>query len=285
MTTRPGSAGGARGRQADPAPVALNGAQLIDLAEQLGVDPIALEKDLVLTLIIREYATGPLGEQLVLKGGQALRHIYGSARLSKDADYVARRRIEFADLRAAFRVRFPKITFPGTPEGLTRHGFKVRPIQYRGPLERNDRVEMEVSFREDLVLEPDRATYRSPFCPPFDILVMRANEMVAEKVRAMYQRGQPRDLYDLWFLFTHPQVQIDDSVVAELIPYKFKPGLVAGGFDRSRLYDRIRGNEHTWDDTLRDLVPEYPSFDDALVTVERRLRPLRDAPRGQAARR
>jgi nucleotidyltransferase AbiEii toxin of type IV toxin-antitoxin system len=31
---------------------------------------------------------------------------------------------------------------------------------------------------------------------------MDLNEMIAEKVRALYQRGHPRDLYDLWFVLT-----------------------------------------------------------------------------------
>lgn len=39
------------------------------------------------------------GSDLVLKGGQALRHVYGSARFSKDVDYAARRRFDYSDLR------------------------------------------------------------------------------------------------------------------------------------------------------------------------------------------
>lgn len=73
--------------------------RLIELGEESSVDPVYLEKDFVLTEIIHAFAIGPHREQLVLKGGQALRHIYGSRRLSRDADYVARRRIEFDDLR------------------------------------------------------------------------------------------------------------------------------------------------------------------------------------------
>src|SRR5687767_3634085 len=132
------------------------------------------------------------------------------------------------------------------------------------------RSEMEVSFREDLMLEPERAAYRSPFCEAFPVLVMCADEMLSEKVRAMYQRGQPRDLYDLWFLLTHPEVVIDEATVSELIPRKFRPGLVSGGFDRARLYEQIRANEASWAETLGELVPTFPTFDEALGVVERR---------------
>ena len=53
--------------------VDINRARLIELAEENGVDPIYLEKDFILTEIVHAYATGPHREQLVLKGGQALR--------------------------------------------------------------------------------------------------------------------------------------------------------------------------------------------------------------------
>lgn len=251
---------------------AVNRALLEDLAEQVGVDPIYLEKDFVLTEIIHAYATGPYREDLILKGGQALRHIHGSARLSKDADYVARRRIEFDDLRGALVTQYPRLTVPQAPVGRSARGFKIRPIGYRGPLGRHDVVELKVSFREDLVLDPLRATYVSSFRDPFEVLVMDLNEMVAEKVRAIYQRGNPLDLFDLWFIFARPDLHVDQAVVTELIPRKFRPPLVSCGWDRVRLYVRAEEEAHTWDRALRDLVPEHPSFEEALAVVQKALR-------------
>ena len=87
----------------------INPATLQEMAEDLGVDPLALERDWVLTEIIYHLAQQPLGRDLVLKGGQALRHVYGSERFSKDVDYVARRRVDFADLRALLSMRYPRL--------------------------------------------------------------------------------------------------------------------------------------------------------------------------------
>ncbi|MBI2939324.1 MAG: nucleotidyl transferase AbiEii/AbiGii toxin family protein [Chloroflexi bacterium] len=212
----------------------VNAARLIELAEELGVDPVYLEKDFVLTEVIRNYATGPYRDVLVLKGGQALRHIYGSARLSRDVDYVARRRLEFDDLRESLTVRYPRLAFPEKPVGRTAHGFLVRPITYRGPLGNRDSIELEISFRGDLVLDPDLADYRSPFHEPFQVPVMQVNEMITE--------------------------------------VKFRPPLVAGGWDRGQLYERVREEAALWEQSLRALVPSYPSFDEALAVVERSLR-------------
>ena len=248
----------------------MNRARLIELAEELRVDPVYLEKDFVLTEIIHSYATGELADQLVLKGGQALRHIHGSRRLSTDVDYVGRRRLEFDELRGGLTIRYPRLTVPAAPVGRTARGFKVTPITYRGPLGNADRVELEVSFRGDLELEPERASYRSPFHDPFPVLAMRVDEMVAEKIRALYQRGNPRDLYDLWYVFVDASIGVDARTVAELIPAKFAH--VAGGWDRARLYERMEQEAGQWDRLLAAVAPDRPPYEEALRTVQHALR-------------
>jgi predicted nucleotidyltransferase component of viral defense system len=271
----------------------MNRARLNELADALDIDPVYLERDFVLTEIIRRIATGPLGNQLVLKGGLALRHVYGSQRFSKDVDYVATRRIEFDELRDALEIRQPRLTLPERPEGRTARSITLAPIRYRSLLGLESTVEMEVSFRGDLALEPQRQRYENPFAESFEVLVMVLNEMVAEKVRALSQRGHPRDLYDLWFVLTAlpalapptpssaslaspaPPSQVDEAVIAGLIPRKFRPTLVRGGWDYGRLYVRAEANATQWEPLLRGLVPDPPSFDGALTAVQRALRFLR----------
>lgn len=253
-------------------PRRLNRVVLEDLAAELGVEAVFLERDWVLTGLIHALATGPLSEQLVLKGGQALRHVHGSERLSKDADYVARRRVEFDDLRTALQIRQPRISVPEAPEGRTGHGFRVRPIAYRGLLGIPGTVEVEVSFRQDLVLAPRIAAFHSPFREPFPILVMDIQEMVCEKLRALYQRGNPRDLYDLWFITKQPSITLDPDTIVQLLPEKFRPPLVRGGWDRARLYERMEGNAGAWRETLKAVAPNHPDYDEALRSVQRALR-------------
>jgi predicted nucleotidyltransferase component of viral defense system len=175
-----------------------------------------LKKDWVLTEIIFAAATGTLADELVLKGGQALRHI--------------------------LVIRQPPIRLPEVPEGRTRYGFKVRPIAYRALLTREGSVELEVSFRDDLVLDPDRVPFVSPFRSPFPVLVMALDEMVSEKLRALYQRGNARDLFDLWFILAGQSTPIDPDRVKTLLPHKFHERHVRGGWVRSKLYTRIEAN-------------------------------------------
>lgn len=213
-----------------------------------------------------------LADQLVLKGGQALRHAYGSKRLSKDVDYVARRRIEFEDLHDALQIQQPRIRLPEAPEGRTQYGFKVRPIAYRALVTHEGTVELEVSFRGDLVIPPDSVPFITPFRPSFPVQVMVLDEMVSEKVRALYQRGNPRDLYDLWFVFTQPDLPLDPARISALVPAKFHERFVRRGWNRSALYEKIEAGASTWAETMRALVAEFPDFDEALMTVQKALR-------------
>ena len=50
--------------------------------------------------------------------------------------------------------------------------------------------------------EVEASFHTSPYreVPAFELHVMSAREMMAEKVRAIMTRDKPRDVYDLWFL-------------------------------------------------------------------------------------
>ena len=89
---------------------------------------------------------------------------------------------------------------------------------------------------------------------------------------ALNQRGNPSDLYDLWYLFggSGPLAEVDSDQVAELIPMKFKREFVASGWEYARLYGRMLEEEKTWP-TLADLIPDPPPLDEALDLVQKAL--------------
>lgn len=205
----------------------VNPAILQEIAQTVGVDPLAIERDWVLTEIVFHLAQRP-EPGLVLKGGQALRHMYGSDRLSKDIDYVSSRRLDLDELRQHLAIRYPRIRVPSHPAGPTKYGLTVRPITYTGPLNVPGTVEVEISYREDVVLDPVSMLYHSPFREPFPVMVMDLHEMVAEKMRALYQRGNPRDLFDLWFIYALSGQVVDPHVVAGLTPRSFASSAVGG---------------------------------------------------------
>ena len=91
-----------------------------------------------------------------------------------------------------------------------------------------------VSYREAVVLEPHEAMIGAPYYEPFAVPVLRPEEIVAEKLRALAQRSRPTDLSGLAWLLERVGAELDDALVAELVARKFVPGLVAPGASRPR---------------------------------------------------
>jgi predicted nucleotidyltransferase component of viral defense system len=100
-------------------------------------------------------------------------------------------------------------------------------------------------------------------------------ELVAEKVRTLIQRAQPRDLFDLRLYLVDSGWHLDGRELRKAVEAKleitrhdrWKPGLW-----RSHL-DEI---EALWTTTLQVWVPpdRMPTFDEAVADVARRLREL-----------
>ena len=258
--------------------VRLSYARLVQLAAERNVPVDYLERDYVLTVVLRQIARLPeLGDQLVLKGGLALHHIYGSHRMSVDMDFTAERRLDpellYDAIEAihAFRIRMPQTIGP------TRHSLTLTPVTYVGPRGVESHFEIEISYRELVILPPRVVPFASPFCDSFDVRVMPIEEIVAEKMRALYQRAKPGDLYDLFFILDSPTLNCDLEQTNRLLPTKF--ALVAGKWRRARFFKRLEERatqiELLWESALADVIlGELPPFDETIATVRRRLRRL-----------
>ncbi len=136
---------------------------------------------------------------------------------------------------------------------------------------------IEISYRESVILPPRAVPFVSPFCAPFDVRVMQIEEIVAEKMRALYQRAKPGDLYDLFFILDSPTLNCDLEQTSRLLPTKF--ALVAGKWRRARFFKRLEKRaaqiEPLWESALADVIlGELPPFDETIAAVQRRLRRL-----------
>lgn len=258
--------------------VRLSYARLVQLAAKRGVPVDYLERDYVLTIVLRRIAGTPeLGDQLALKGGLALRHIYGSHRMSVDMDFTADRRLDLELLCDVIEaVRIFRIRMPQTI-GSTRHSLTLTPVIYVGPRAVESHFDVEISYRESVILPPRVVPFVSPFCELFDVRVMQIEEIVAEKMRALYQRAKPGDLYDLFFILGNSALNCDMEQTSRLLPTKFV--LVAGKWRRARFFKRLEERaaqiEPLWESALADVVlSELPPFDDVITDVQRRLRRL-----------
>ena len=217
--------------------------------------------------------------QIALKGGILMAGELRSARSSADIDATTGhgRRIDpdrvVADLRRAGR-EFG-VRLDGEPDrtmgGLIVH-FRFDSLTDAGT------AKLEASVREDLVFAVRDAFFdvSDLGLQPFSVPAVAQVELVAEKLRALVQRAQPRDLFDLHLYLTESgwhlePAELRQAVDAKLALTRYKRWKL--GMWRSNL-DPIRA---TWDSTMSSWVDpsRLPPVDQVIEEVERRLRSLR----------
>ncbi len=248
-------------------------------------DKLVAELDIVLTYALRALADGGVMRHLAFKGGTCLRKtVFGSTgRFSEDLDFTLDSELPVDDvliqLVETFNCEHYGIVFEldeyYKTEDDTSFGGNVR---YRHDWNETGRFRLQVSLRERPTLDAARRAMMTqayfPFLEfePFDLRSLETIEMVAEKVRAAYQRAKVRDLYDLHCFAAMP---FDGEVVRRLVVLKLWQ--VQDPFDPDGLFERLEGGRYDWED-LRRLVRanERMEPEEILTTVKSRFGQLRE---------
>ena len=179
--------------------------EIIRLAKVNRLKPYQQEKHYLQTATLAGvYAA--LADELVFKGGTALFFFYGLDRFSEDLDFTRFKQYDQAKLKTTISDVLTVIHIihkMKTEKSLAGKTFKVKaqgPL-YKGPLSESI-ISLEISERNDVVLPPDIKEIVPIYddLRPFTVPVMKKEEILAEKVRAMMIRGRARDLYDISFL-------------------------------------------------------------------------------------
>jgi predicted nucleotidyltransferase component of viral defense system len=213
------------------------------VARNKGIRQDIVEKDYAISYLLAAIAaTRELSENLVLKGGTALKKLYFSNyRFSEDLDYstrvigpiqqidelmetVIRRMAEDLNERGPFQVTFESIVLKQAHPGDQKaYIVRVQFPEQRQPL---CRLKVELTVDEPILLPTGRRSVIHDFPEYFDaqISVYSLVEITAEKLRALLQskarlkeRGWGasrvcRDYYDLWNLLQLPGVKSPDLI-------------------------------------------------------------------------
>src|SRR6266404_6673069 len=101
-----------------------------------------------------------------------------------------------------------------------------------------------------------------PFVPA-DITCLALAEIIAEKIRACYQRNKSRDIYDLGMFATRP---LDQALIRRLVVLKLWQA--RDTFDPARLIQKFKdGRDIEWDD-LRQLLNRTANIDQDRITAD-----------------
>lgn len=182
--------------------------------------------------------TARLCDTFCLKGGTALRLIYfDDWRHSVDLDFSVLPTFPPDELHEHVEHWF------GQAEAL--HGLKVRLLdfhrvdgaarmraQFVGPLRHPARLLFDVTLDEPVLLTPQRRQVVVSFFPGLspDVLTYALEEILAEKMRSILQRGKSRDYYDVWRLLKEKSDSFDAALVRSIL----QPKCGHKGFDAPR---------------------------------------------------
>ena len=246
-----------------------------------------IEQDLRLSRAVAVIFADPvLGEHLALRGGTVLHkgHLAPAARYSEDIDLVLVKPMNTDALDQHLRrVLTPVLGQPDDsliadawlairnvlkPSRILRTAYKFVPLGLR----KEETIKVEVNLNENASLCPLVNVEMETLDEDGDILraVARSydiNEMLGTKTRALMQREQGRDLYDLshaWQLSAAgvtPYVVDGQKVMEAFAWYLEKEGTRMGADEANALLDaRVRKESFRRDmDTL--LRPGLPKYD------------------------
>lgn len=176
--------------------------------------------------ILREYSQHiflselykmPESDNLLFKGGTALRIIYGSPRFSEYLDFTlskippknTKTHIENILTKILSEISKSKINVVmGKKSGLTTGGyfglidFKI----YDYPA---ITVEINISIRKKAKTDFEIDSIINDFTTPYNVIHLPQEEIVEEKVfGALLNRSKPRDFYDLYFIMRKGMLSI-----------------------------------------------------------------------------
>lgn len=176
-----------------------------------------IEQDLIISrALVSLYNNPKIKESLVFRGGTALHKLFVKppARYSEDIDFVQTKAEPIGLTIEAIRASLNP--WLGNPKWkLTERSAKVI-YQYQTVNGLSGKLKVEINTTERLQVLPLRyepfkidSEWINGSC---EITTYELPELMATKLRALYQRRKGRDLFDLWYVFRENTALIDKVI-------------------------------------------------------------------------
>jgi len=218
------------------------------------------EKDYLIEIALLSISRNTKDE-LVFKGGTCLYKFHKLDRFSEDIDFTAKKELDadvllkkITDDLASFgieaRVKDKKTTFNSVMATIRAKGHL-----YNGDAKALASIGVDINLKSSVDLEPVLAKYSPLYTdiPSFSLLVMREEEILAEKIRAIMSRTKARDVYDLWFLLKKG-VKFDAELARKKLGYYSQEW----NFEEFRKHINLK--EGVWLSELKSLIDNVPEF-------------------------
>jgi len=228
-----------------------------------------VEQDLLLSRLICEIVNDPyLGAELVFRGGTCFHklRIHPARRYSEDLDYVRSSGGGIKNLTAALTGLGDRLGFEVKTQLTANPKVYFRALSAEGG---RMRIKIEVNTRERSPAEPVELVPYSVDSPWWsgnaEVRTFSSRELVATKIRALYQRKKGRDLFDLWLALTELSIT-GDEILQVFGPYR--PDKLTAGLAEQNLRAKIADDEFRSDlDAYLTELPEAYNVEDAAELV------------------
>lgn len=245
-----------------------------------GLRDDVVEKDYVLGWVLAGIGTEPaLRDGWVFKGGTCLKKCYlETFRFSEDLDFTVLEAGPIAEDEVLghldlmlerigresgidFTVREPRLRVRpnGSIEGR---------IYYRGPRNAPSAasIRLDLTRHEQIarppVMRPIQHLYSDQLPEPGTVRCYSLEELYAEKIRAMGERGRPRDLYDIVFLLDYPGLTNHPELISETLIAKCESkGVPVPTLELLEKSPHRAELESEWVNMLGHQLPALPPLD------------------------
>ena len=258
-------------------------AAISKLAFREGMSDKVIEKDYVITWILLALADAYLNNSLAFKGGTALKKIYfPDYRYSEDLDFTLTQEIandiilqklnlslEELAKEQGFQFAVPAEKVEEREDSLTAYINYVGPLQAR--LESRS-IKIDFTLSEKLVFPREANEIHSTYSDAVvrSLPTYALEEILIEKLCAIIGRTEPRDIYDVNYLFDLADLDFHK------IPDAFREKAEFKGYDLTRLKESLNKKEdkyaRMWESRLRYQVKDLPHFEETVRQLNRSLR-------------
>jgi len=171
------------------------------IARKLQTNQLNIRREYIQHLFLSYLYKISQSDRLLFKGGTALRIIYNSPRFSEDLDFSTSirgtRQIESIVFSALEEIEREGIQIQIRESKKTSGGYlALAAFSLHG--EWLD-IELNISRRRGK-LKGEATTIAGDFVPPYIVMMLSQETLVAEKIQALQMRKKPRDFYDLYYL-------------------------------------------------------------------------------------
>ena len=176
--------------------------------------PAQIEQDLIITRALVDLYNDPhIKDALVFRGGTALNKLFINppSRYSEDIDFVQKNADPIGQTINAIReVLKPWL---GEPKWkITQRSVKLI-YKYESINKSTSKLKIEINTTEHFQVLPLQTVPFSIdsdwFKGTADIITYEIDELMATKLRALYQRRKGRDLFDIWYLATNELINLN----------------------------------------------------------------------------